>query len=93
MVLLTYRTDSTSCAKTTGVDAQTSENDVIEKNEGPTTAYIEKLKSFKEDDAYEEKCDLFFICQDGEMPAHRLVISNASKLIMTMLQDQVTDKN
>lgn len=97
MVLLTYptgskpRTDSASSTSIVSGDQETVENDEG-KQEVPKTPYMERMNVFKEDDAYREKCDLYFICQDGEIPAHRLVISNASKYIMAMQDDQVIKK-
>lgn len=87
MVLFTYQEESYIRG------ASSLEKDKDKKNEGPKTAYLDKLYAFKEIYADEEKCDLFFICQDGEIPAHRLVISNASKYIMAMQDDLVSLTN
>ncbi len=85
MVLFTYQEES----YIRGASSLEKDKDSVGKNDGPKTAYLDKLYAFKEIYADEEKCDLFFICQDGEIPAHRLVISNASKYIMAMQDDQV----
>ncbi|CAL8138140.1 unnamed protein product [Orchesella dallaii] len=85
MVLLTYQSAPPTC---NGKGEKEPVENETDKSDGPKTAYIDKLYKFKDENAYEEKCDLFFICHDGEVPAHRLVISNASKYIMAMQNDQ-----
>ncbi|ODN05005.1 hypothetical protein Ocin01_01648, partial [Orchesella cincta] len=85
MVLLTYQSTTPKCNGAGGKESVENETD---RADGPKTAYIDNLYKFKDLYSLEEKCDLFFICQDGEVPAHRLVISNASKYIMAMQDDQ-----